>query len=954
MFKKCKILIVEDRVEFRLLIRKMLESIVPEIQIEEAEDGAMAVELAKVKKFDCIFLDYLLGDSTAPVVLKKIKEVQPQIPIVIVSSHNNPSIAESVEPMQIDAFISKTNLTFELLTTTLNRVLSRTQSTTVDQKFSLSFQEFEGMKVIIVDDTPSNITVLRNILSPAKLNISFALDGKTALELVDQISPDLILMDIRMPGIDGFEACRQLKNSPTTQNIPLIFISADNDVEACIKGFSLGAVDYINKPFHEEEVLARVHSHLKLKKLINEKELSITSLGGEIEEQNRTLQSSNVELVRAYELQKERLEDVTQTILEQEYYLKGITKNILDGLITIDSKGKVETFNPAAEKMFGYPSFDVIGKDVKMLIPSSYHSQFDDQLKNYSRTDNSRIIGIRREVVGLRKNGSTFPLDLSVSAMKVHEEVRFIGIMRDISERKQADAEILRFKRVLNSTSNEILVFDAVTYKFIMVNQAGQENLGYTMEELAQMTPLEIKPDITQKKFETLVKPLRQKTTREIVYFSIHKRKDGTTYPVEIHLQILEQEYETVFFAVVQDITERKKSENQLILAKETAEKANRSKSNFLSRMSHEFRTPLNSILGYAQLLLMPRNEMTPTQVKNIQNIFNSGEHLLELINEILDVARIEAEKVDISLQSLPVGELLENVILLAGPLADNQGISLNYIKSELSDRMIVVDKTRIKQVLFNLVSNAIKYNKKNGKVYVELSIVHRTFLRITVRDTGLGIPEDMQGKLFDAFNRLGAEKTKIEGTGIGLNITKKLVELMAGRISFESLKGEGSSFHVEFPLHETKDITDVNTVEATPSIQTAPTSQSSPQKIFHILYIYTENNPGNVELIQQALKIRENLILFTASEANSGIEIALNSDMDIVLIDINLQGMNGIEACQILRNDSRTSNMPILAISANAMEQDVKIAMEAGFTDYISKPINIPQFLEKIDLSLD
>jgi PAS domain S-box-containing protein len=463
--KKYKILIIDDRLEFQILLKKILKEVDSEMQVDAVENGAEAIEYVKIKRFDCILLDYLLSDSTAPAILKKIKELQPQVPVIIITAHDNPAILNTIEKIGADDFISKSALTTEILATALNKVLGNDNSITSgmssNRKFTLPFDEVTDMKVLIVDDSPNDITVLRNILISVKLNISFALSGEIALEIAGKTSPDLILMDIMMPGgIDGFETCRRLKSNQETQNIPVIFISARNETENYLKGFAVGAVDYITKPFQEEEVLARVYSHLKLKKLIKKKELSIISLDKKIELQNQELESKNIDLIKAYSKLEERVEGVTQNILEKKYYLKSITDNILDGLITINSKGQIETFNPAAEQMFGYSSSEMIGKNIKMLMPEPYHSEHDGYLQKFLETGNSKIIGVGREVVGLRKDGSTFPLDLGVSVMKIKDAVVYIGTLRDITERKHSDEEILRFSRVLNSSSNEIYVFE--------------------------------------------------------------------------------------------------------------------------------------------------------------------------------------------------------------------------------------------------------------------------------------------------------------------------------------------------------------------------------------------------------------------------------------------------------------------------------------------------------------
>ncbi len=668
--------------------------------------------------------------------------------------------------------------------------------------------------------------------------------------------------------------------------------------------------------------------------------LGITGIFKKNEAINAQLESlvsdKTAELIRA-----------TQVIQEKEDYLKKVTDNVVDGLITITSGGTIETYNPAARQLFGYSNNEVIGKNIKMLMPEPYSSEHDDYLQEYLKTGHSKIIGMEREVTGLRKDGSTFPLELGVSVMRVRTtKVVFIGTLRDISERKKTEAELNKFKITVNSTSNEILFFDSTNFKFLMANQAALDMLGYTMEELSEKTPIDINPSLSLEGLCTLIKPLRQDKEDSQRFETVCRCKDGTEYPAEVHLHILRQDSETIFFAVIQNLTERKLAEKKLILAKEEAEKANLAKSRFLSSMSHELRTPLNAILGFSQLLQLDPKAMTPVQVENINRISNSGKHLLTLINEILDLASIESGHVSMSIESLEIGPLLDDVMLLTSPLAEEQNIQVNYTKSEISNLTILADRTRLKQVILNLISNAIKYNKKNGSIEVGLEKVFDNYLRISVSDTGNGIPDDKLAGVFEAFNRLGVIHEGIEGTGIGLSISKNLIGLMKGRIDFETALGEGSCFYIELPLCQAhQNLHDRES--ASQQVFQSALSQTD-TKLFIILYV--EDNPANLEMVKQCLMTRENTTLLSAPDGPLGIESAINHQPDLILMDINLPGMDGIDAFKILKNNPKTSSIPVIAISANAMKNDIKKAMTAGFTDYIVKPIDIPIFLDTID----
>jgi PAS domain S-box-containing protein len=949
-----EILVVDDRVEFRQLLSRILKELGPDFKVEEVEDGATAINLVKVKKFDCVLLDYILGDSTGTGILKKIREVQPEIPIVIVTAHDNLALAKSLDKAGASGFISKSDLSPATLAKTLQEVVRserpERQEERVDEKSTLAIGDLKGMKVLVVDDTPANIGIVKNILSETKLNISFAPNGEVALDLATKNPPDLILLDIMMPGIDGFETCRQLKANIETQDIPIIFISARNDTEDFVKGFSLGAVDYISKPFREEEVLARVHTHLQLRKLSQTKDLSIENLSSEVASKNKGLEQVNKELLLAYEQLEERVEDATSDAREKGQYLENISNHMLDGLITISPLGAIQSFNPAAEKLFGYSASEVFGKNVNMLMPEPYKSEHDGYLQKYLNTGKSKIIGIGREVVGLRKDGSTFPLDLGVSVMASGDNLTFIGTVRDISIQKRAEEILIqseaRFRAILDNALDAIIT---INEKGIIetFNPSAGRIFGYESHEVIGEKVNILMPEPYRSEHDQYMERYLKTKIARIIGTTIEisgMRKNGEEFPLSFSLSEATEDHRITFTGIIRDVTQQKKAEAEIIKAREEAERANHAKSEFLSSMSHELRTPLNAIMGFSQLLTLTPKDMTPDQLENIKRITNSGEHLLELINEVLDLARVESGQVSMSIEPLPIGALLDDLMLLASPLAIDRGINISYMRNECSDRFILADKTRLKQVLLNLISNAIKYNKDRGAVKITLDEAPENLLRISVTDTGLGIPEEQQEELFEAFNRLGADQTEIEGTGIGLNITKKLVELMNGTIGLDSTPGQGSCFYVELPFSEAHHKEEKERVE-TPQ---APRVTSPETRYFDILYV--EDNSANLELVKQILMVRENINMFSAPDASLGIDLAISHQPDLILMDINLPGMSGIEAFKILRNTPDTSQIPVIAVSANAMERDIRKAMATGFVDYIAKPFNVPQFLEKID----
>ncbi len=387
------------------------------------------------------------------------------------------------------------------------------------------------------------------------------------------------------------------------------------------------------------------------------------------------------------------------------------------------------------------------------------------------------------------------------------------------------------------------------------------------------------------------------------------------------------------------DITDIKRAEERVVQAKDAAEKANQAKSDFLSSMSHELRTPLNAILGYAQLFQYDGN-LTESQMDNAREIRKAGEHLLQLINDVLDLAKIESGRMTFSLEPVLVSRVVAECFTLIQPQADATGIQLNANMKRLESTYVVADNVRLKQALLNLISNAVKYNQVGGEVEITLSERADNELRITVRDTGQGIPASRQDEVFQPFNRLNAEYSNVEGSGVGLVITKQLVEMMGGKLAFESAEGEGTEFWVDLPLSTewNQDLV-INRREHANASDREPEALTleAPRTI-----LYVEDNPSNIRLMQQILSRYPQLTLEVAEEAFLGIYKARSEQPDLIILDINLPGMDGYEALSVLKRDPVTMNIPVVGLSANAMAYDVERGKSAGFYDYLTKPVEI------------
>ena len=383
----------------------------------------------------------------------------------------------------------------------------------------------------------------------------------------------------------------------------------------------------------------------------------------------------------------------------------------------------------------------------------------------------------------------------------------------------------------------------------------------------------------------------------------------------------------------VQDVTELKQVEQALIQAKNAAEAGSRVKSEFLASMSHELRTPLNAILGFSQLFGMDR-DLPEDSKEQAREIERAGQHLLSLVNDLIDLARIEAGKLELSPEPVSVKSVVDDSLAMMAPIACKQGIELVDENSKGLETTVRTDYVRLRQVVINLLSNAIKYNRPQGIVRLSCHM-NDGKVRISIADTGPGIPADKQSRVFNTFDRLGAEGGTIEGTGIGLVITKRIVEAMDGSIGFESTEGQGSTFWVEFPANDTVALP-TSKVAAPASV---PEAISRPTVRPVVLYI--EDNLMNLRLMQQIFK-RKDLELRDAHTAETGIELARAEPPVLILMDINLPGMDGYEALKALKTDARTAHIPVVAVSANAMKDDENRGLEAGFAAYIIKPIDL------------
>jgi signal transduction histidine kinase/ActR/RegA family two-component response regulator len=381
-----------------------------------------------------------------------------------------------------------------------------------------------------------------------------------------------------------------------------------------------------------------------------------------------------------------------------------------------------------------------------------------------------------------------------------------------------------------------------------------------------------------------------------------------------------------------------------------SAEHANRAKSEFISSMSHELRTPLNAILGFGQLMHASDIELPAAKQKEFsKHIVHAGNHLLKLIDEILDLAKIESAQMMLSLEMVTLDTVLDECRTMIVPAAAKRRVQTRF--PAVCTAAVMADRTRLKQVLLNLLSNAIKYNVEGGSVSVDVSDAVAGRVRISVQDTGPGLRSEQVGALFQPFNRLGQEATSVEGTGIGLVVTKRLVELMHGTIDVSSTVGVGSVFSIELPAVLEVSKPAMRADDA--AFASAPRS-SRMGGLAEPLLLYVEDNPANLTLVQEIVGLRGGMRLISAPDAQLGIELARAHQPQLILLDIHLPGLNGMDALAILRADPSTAGIPVIALTANAMPSHRERALAAGFFRYVTKPIGVRELIDAIDAALN
>ncbi len=743
-------------------------------------------------------------------------------------------------------------------------------------------------RILVVEDSVTQQLLLKGILEKSGYAVTTADNGQEGLRTAQRSLPDLIITDIRMPDMDGYEMCWRIKNDPDLKRIPVILLSGLSDIEDIVLGLEALGDGYIIKPFEEADILRNIDMVLANRRTASDDEqpLPLQHNGDTYAIRSNRQQILNFLLsvydsaihrnTRLQEIQtqlrviNEQLTERTRDLEASETRFRALAQTAPDIIYRIDTDGYFIFVNHSIRKL-GYEPEELVGKHFSELIAPA-------EIDRISR---------RRVLPRFRGQSSGDGQSPKLFDEKRTGQRKTIGLEVQLRSKRPSDEMIGKLEPI----SPEFLVFE--------VNSAGMYQLNQSDQRLGTFI--------------------------------------GTV-------------------GVIRDITERKQAARALHQAKEEAIQASRAKSEFLSRMSHELRTPLNVILGFGQLLEANTvDPLAPSQREPVQQIMEAGHHLLELINELLDLARIESGKTVVQMETIDPSTVLHNCLTMSQPLARARLVSLIHpCEDNKSLPAIHIDARRFKQVLLNLLANAIKFNKKGGWVTLDCAILPGGQLEISVQDTGSGIPEARRHELFEPFSRLSGNLHAIEGSGIGLTIAKRLVEMMSGEIGFESQEGKGSRFWVRFPIVDRAPATREESEPAPPAPPPAESTPGAPPRRPRRVLLYVEDNLANARLMREIINRHPDLSLIHTATAEEGIELTKSREPDLVIMDITLPGMDGYEALDQLRQLPETSHIPVIALTADATPEKAERAEKAGFKRYLVKPVQVNRLMEAIDQFLD
>jgi PAS domain S-box-containing protein len=609
-----------------------------------------------------------------------------------------------------------------------------------------------------------------------------------------------------------------------------------------------------------------------------------------------------------------------------------------DFLWVLDEQGNIIHTNQTVKKRLEYSEQELLNESVLLVHPA-------DRRDEAGRIVGEMLAGTSEfcPVPIVTKSGNQIPVETRVKAGFWNGVPVIFGVSKDISQIQLSEQ---KFSSAFQSNSAMMLITRFADDQFVDVNNAFVSTLEYSLEEITGQTLFTLGIIRLNSEEETIQELINKGIPVSEIEINAYS-KSNKSFIFLLSAEEIFVGLERCILSVAVNITERKIMENELRKARIEADQANMAKSEFLSRMSHELRTPMNSILGFAQLLEM--SELNARQSKGVNHIMKSGKHLLDLINEVLDISRIEAGHLSLSLEPVQLSGVIPEMVDIVKTHIIERQIRIELIDAESNSMFVKSDRQRLKQILLNLLNNAIKYNRESGSIRIktELRPVNESgvaMLRISITDTGLGISEEDLPKLFTPFERIGAEKSATEGTGLGLSVVKKLIEAMSGKLGVESQPGSGSTFWIELPNCE-------NPLE---HIEKSGISLNELEPKLTDLcgtVLYIEDNASNIELVEQILTSQRSKIKLICNMTGAEtVQLAIDYRPNLILLDLDLPDIHGSEVLHLLLAEERTKKIPVVVISADAMPQQINKMLKAGAKNYLTKPLDVIDFLKIVD----